>query len=487
MYKRNNEDDGRDASQSNPKYGDESVKGEDAAYEDELEDFVLINPSDITEGSHTQYDRFPWLDPEHPLYFSSSQPMHSAPSKMWRAVDKFSVKNWYPYIKEFTFQSQFVTLDYEDILFLIGQRSSDYDSDKLEQAFNDIISQFSKQEAFIRLSTRSPKDSSAFFDKAAAIMSRDITYWPETTNRNQQLVSFVASMTKAMKMTNGKQIIEAIQNSPRVQSDLLLLIGTSSSPADCTTDIVLRKWYDIRPDHEFRVFVSRRDRKESVVTAVSQYFHFLYFDKTSKDCFNYLEEVNKKKIIQTFQNYVLNIIDPEVADFLNFSDEEDKDVADSCREYIVDLALISVDQYDGELTDDNQIDINGKRYVLMVIELTPFAPSATGPGLFNWETELNLLWGKAASEYPVFKDRTQPRDNYHSITLLPSNFEQVIESALIKRLKLHSVAPDESISIPPADSPENQSNRFFVPHQVTASQKLDGAAISAIPPRPTGS
>ncbi|HGF0939900.1 TPA: lpg1684 family Dot/Icm T4SS effector, partial [Legionella pneumophila] len=192
----------------------------------------------------------------------------------------------------------------------------------------------------------------------------------------------------------------------------------------------------IRPDHEFRVFVSRRHRKESIVTAISQYFHFLYFDKSPADCFNFLDEEDKKAVIKKFENYVLKSVDPDVAKFLNFSSEQDDDESSDCiREYIVDLALIPVSQYHGEITDENIIEIGANTYVMVVIELNPFAPAATGSGLFNWKNDLMMLWGKASCDYPVFKYRTTPREDLQSVSLLPSNYESVIKSALIKRLE----------------------------------------------------
>ncbi|HAT9019717.1 TPA: lpg1684 family Dot/Icm T4SS effector, partial [Legionella pneumophila subsp. pneumophila] len=327
------------------------------------------------------------------------------------------------------------TLNYNDIHYLMGNIPPDYDSSKLESIFNKILSEFNNKEVFMRLSTRSPKDSKFLFEEASTIMSKDFVYWNENDNKHQQLVSFVASMLKAMKIKSGRKIIETIAQSPRVYNDLLALVS-SSNQSDCTTNVILREWHDIRPDHEFRVFVSRRHRKESIVTAISQYFHFLYFDKSPADCFNFLDEEDKKAVIKKFENYVLKSVDPDVAKFLNFSSEQDDDESSDCiREYIVDLALIPVSQYHGEITDENIIEIGANTYVMVVIELNPFAPAATGSGLFNWKNDLMMLWGKASCDYPVFKYRTTPREDLQSVSLLPSNYESVIKSALIKRLE----------------------------------------------------
>lgn len=441
---------------------------------DETDDgFVIIDCYEDEDSEDIKFDDSPWLDPQHPLYFPSQQPRKLTSLTRWDAIDKFSVENWYHHLKKYTFDSYFVTLNYNDILFLIGSSLPEYDPTELERTLDDILLMFKNSEVFMRLSTRSPKDSKHLFDEAATIMSRDFSYWNETGNKNQQLVSFVVSMTKAMKITSGKKIIDAITSSPRVFSDLLALISQPDS-SDKSTKIILREWYNIRPDHEFRVFVSRRCRKESIVTAISQYFHFLYFDKAPEDCFNFLDERSKKNIVLKFQNYVLKLIDPEIAKFLHFSSKQDNDNSPNCiREYIVDLALIPIDEYHGDVTEDNKITIGENTYIIMVIELNPFAPSATGSLLFNWKTDLDTLWGKAPCEYPIFNYRTKPRTDFHSITLLPANYEHVIENALTKRLTSSPHADiKEPSSVIASSGSTKQDNRFFpVQPTVTSSSE----------------
>ncbi|BCA96609.1 hypothetical protein TUM19329_29700 [Legionella antarctica] len=338
-----------------------------------------------------------------------------------------------------------------------------YDSTKLERILNEVLSEFNNKEAFMRLSTRSPKDSKYLLEEASTLMSNDFCYWKENDNKNQQLVSLVASMFKAMKIRDGRKIIETLVQSSRVYSDLVALLSSADKSA-CTTNIILREWHDIRPDHEFRVFVSRRLRKESIVTGISQYFHFLYFDKTPTDCFNFLDEQSKKNLVSKFENYVLQVVDPDVAKFLNFSSEQDGNDSSECiREYIVDLALIPSNHYDGDITDENKIEIGTKSYVLVVIELNPFAPAATGCALFNWNNDLMMLWGKTECDYPLFRYRTAPREDLHSVTLLPSNYESVIQSALSKRIT-NPLSQARALTL---------GDCFFSPDQPVAESSLD--------------
>lgn len=431
---------------------------EPVSHESDDGGFYIIEKEDYSEEL-PDFESYPWLDPKHALYFPTLG-NDTTTTTRWDAVNKFSVENWYPYLKKHTFNSHFITLNYDDILYLMENGAPEYDCTQLENLFNEVLAEFNNKEAFMRLSTRSPKDSKYLFGEASTLMSKDRVYWNETDNKQQQLVSFVASMLKATKVKNGKKIMETIAQSPRVFGDLIALINTLA-PSECKTNVILREWYDIRPDHEFRVFVSRRHRKESIVTAISQYFHFLYFDKTPQDCFNFIDESSKKVLIAQFENYILKSVDPEVAKFLNFSSEQDEDDSSDCiREYVVDLALIPASQYRGEITPENKIVIGDTIYVMMVIELNPFAPAATGCALFNWKNDLRMLWGKESCEYPVFRFRTTPREDFNHVTLLPASYETVIENALSKRME-NSLSYVNSVG---------QKDRFFLPELKAGDQ-----------------
>jgi len=303
----------------------------------------------------------------------------------------------------------------------------------LEDKLNDALSQLPEHKGFVRLSTRSPKDSTFLFDEATTIMSDDQLYWPETTNKHQQLVSLTASLLKAMKASTGKKIIDIIQNSFRVHSDLLSLINLNDRQ-EHSTQIILREWVDIRPDHEFRVFVSRRGRTKSLVTAISQYFHHLYFEGAPSNSINNFSEQAHNELKQKIDDYVIESIDPKVSKMLKFSDEQVMDESANCiREYIVDIALVPSQHYRGKSRDFNQIVIEDSIYTLVLIELNPFSPAAKGSALFNWTKDLNTLWGKAERDYPVYAYRSSPCDKLEAVSLLPLNYQTIIADALRKR------------------------------------------------------
>jgi hypothetical protein len=108
---------------------------------DESDDgsFIFVEGEDYSYEEN--FESFPWLNPSHPLYFPAMQ-INTKGSARWDAVDKFSVENWYPHLERHTFESRFVTLNYDDILYLMGNASAAYDSTQLEGIFNATIAEF---------------------------------------------------------------------------------------------------------------------------------------------------------------------------------------------------------------------------------------------------------------------------------------------------------------------------------------------------------
>lgn len=433
---------------------------------EEEDDYEFIDFDEIDESeAQSNSNIAPWLCSKHPLFMPATQEYADHSINRWDALNIFSIENWYLALQTLTFRSVFLSLNHEDILFLMhGASSSHYQPHKFEKILNKKLNELHEKTCFVRLSTRSPKDSTSLFDSASNIMRDDHTYWPETSNKNQQLVSLTASLAKAMKVKNGKEIIELLQNSNRIYNDLLSLVSLQDSE-EKTTKIILREWVDIRPDHEFRVFISRRCREKSIVTAISQYFHFLFFDNAPTCSINTFSEQEHTELKHKINHFVLNHIDPKVSELLNFSSEQDLDDTANCiREYIADIAIIPSQQYNGERKAFNEITIREITYTIVLIELNPFSPAATGSALFNWKSDLNILWGKADREYPVYAYRTSPCENMESISLLPPNYKTIISDALDRRTTNHSTFfKNISDSSPPIESTSSQtsSNSIF--------------------------
>jgi hypothetical protein len=489
-----------------------------------------------------------WLHPSHPLYFppqvcegslaaegSPAAPIGSeGPNthSRWAALNAFAVEAWLPSFRGHTFHSCAVPLCLAHVAALMhahyAQRasSSAAPTEDLVPAYNAVLQALAsdidrvlattfvpsslgsaavRQEAagqadscrptaFVRLSTRSPKDAATLLRAASVAMVDDTALWPDTDDVQQQTVAFVAAVVRCMRVASGAEAIATIVSSPRICNDLeqLQAAGAASSssvgrPATCDgaavadastaapplvlTSIVLREFVAIRPDHEFRLFVSRRRFQNRtpvplwdtegaaaspwVVTAISQYFHFLHFGATPRDNVTQLDEEALQRLTAAMVNFVAGPLQSPLTTAL-------AGVADEC---ILDVALVAVDPTTprvatpgsepaapgGDADDGRTVELAGTLYRLWVVELNPFAPCVTGCGLFNWRTDLDLLWGRpiastepdsglgAASKRtalpaaPPLRLRREPRGSFDNVALLPAGYQHVIDAAVNAR------------------------------------------------------
>lgn len=131
--------------------------------------------------------------------------------------------------------------------------------------------------AFVKLSTRSPKDSTTVFRKAARRFRERLTAGGgriveaiPTTEDNARLVAFQEEMVKAAVVTSGAEAVAILLDSARVAGDLMYALDEGPSAAPIS--IVVRAWSArVTPQCEFRAFVHERR-----VTAMAQYWHTLY-------------------------------------------------------------------------------------------------------------------------------------------------------------------------------------------------------------------
>jgi len=465
---------------------------------DDDDDFVLID--DRKDSKSSSYDEegdeggrdggsFFASDPSHPLYFPSTQ-ANEGRDRM-KAVERFSVLRWYPYLggdrdadcgadggrnetAAQTFRSEFVPLNLKFVQALADLHSHEHlhgpplsidareDLRELTTRIDAAIESVTRapvatsttatknrrRGAFVRLSTRSPKDAAFYdpkiIDKAAKLLAEELSSAQQSRNKKEDvddeqatMVSLTKAATKLLRVTSGEEAVELIAASPRIWRDLLCCINhyrihqeaiSTASPSSSSTagdiedefmpQVVIREWFDIEPQNEFRVFVIRAPSSSPagsltvqgatpVVTGIGAYFHFLYYEGSdlvvSK---NYREGLNVM-----ITDYVLNVIDPMLQPL-------------EYERYIVDVALVK-----DEVSSEDR---------LIVVELNPFS-IATGAGLFDWQQDYDLLLGHSSHRsqengstsrsLPEFRVRKTPRASFDGITLLPSGFKDVLQQA----------------------------------------------------------
>ena len=101
---------------------------------------------------------------------------------MEKKVDPLNIENWYSSLKEFTFETKFLEISAETAQSIlncyddpVGKKFTEKDKEnlkKLEEEINEIINL--QKGSFIRLSTRSPKDSALFSSKLEDLMRKNL-------------------------------------------------------------------------------------------------------------------------------------------------------------------------------------------------------------------------------------------------------------------------------------------------------------------------
>jgi len=235
----------------------------------------------------------------------------------------------------------------------------------LQMILDECIQNFGGK-AFVKLNTRSPKDVVYYeknYEKKKILLLQELSKFNNylqdpLMQRNLDIISFIHASNQSLAVDFGVEALDLLfKNSTRVNGDIMRTLEYytesvtdengddfyfSKEGVDFPLKIVVRKWYDIHPEQEFRAFVYNGN-----LTAISQYYHFCYFPNL----------VEKKDDIK---EQIINFFELEVKNNLH---------VDTC---IIDFAILSDKPY--------------------VIELNNFHQT-TDSCLFSWhdETDLKLL------------------------------------------------------------------------------------------------
>eukprot|EP00475_Leptophrys_vorax_P038547 TRINITY_DN6819_c0_g2_i1.p1 TRINITY_DN6819_c0_g2~~TRINITY_DN6819_c0_g2_i1.p1 ORF type:complete len:280 (+),score=79.91 TRINITY_DN6819_c0_g2_i1:113-952(+) len=137
---------------------------------------------------------------------------------------------------------------------------------KIDQA---ISGEFSG-EAFVKLSTRSPKDSQLLYQKGVTIFEEELKTYSERDG-NILLIKYCEAVIKAMKVISGKETIELLCDSNRIWEDLTYAL---QDPNTFSVSVLIREWSFAPIAGEWRGFVW-----DGTLNAVGQYYFFSYFEE----------------------------------------------------------------------------------------------------------------------------------------------------------------------------------------------------------------
>ena len=256
------------------------------------------------------------------------------------------IDRWYEPLKDVTFPTQFLTMSPEEARTIVAHwkkhfqsRTSDSpapDEDAITvppalQALADRIDNMIRlisspsDGVFVKLSTRSPKDSDIAFAKARKLYAEKCAALGGDLSPNDKLVLLGGVAIETLRVCCGTEAVQLLFSSTRVGEDLEYALSTGDDTFSQNVSLVVRKWVPIAMWAEFRGFVWN-----SALTTIGQYNHPVVFPqlRTIKD-----------KILSDLEAFFLSVKDRIRLD-----------------KYIVDFAwteekvyLVEVNPFDGEI------------------------------------------------------------------------------------------------------------------------------------------
>jgi hypothetical protein len=314
---------------------------------------------------------------------------------------KFNVEAWSTILSGCTFPTFTLPMTLEEGLALarwykvyVLHHDADFTDEQqtllenLEQRIDDVIRNDCDGDAFVRMGSRSPKDTPLFdgpdniaYARLKKIMKEKIravhqaNYQDPLLYNNAIYATLMESGTEALRITNGREAMHLLQNSERTYVDLLLSLDCrkdSMLPKDEIQKVIIRKWDNRLPYHgEFRCFVHNYS-----MNAISQYDNYCYFPQLF-ETEGRLQE--KEKLMRDYyQNQVRPLLEQA-----NFPPH-----------FVIDLGVL----------------INN---TVTVIELNPAdndVVKGTGSAMFSWSRDADVIQGRAPFEMRV--NKSPPFSNY---------------------------------------------------------------------------
>ena len=247
--------------------------------------------------------------------FMNSEPTADLDAKLTDYFFEADVEKWYEKLKDCTFESDFVKILPKEANAIIAnwkkitsegnteddiQPTSEIPKELeplVKRIDNSIAKHFNSKNVFIKLSSRSPKDSKTILKKAT-LEYHQILALKENLNKYQTLNDKLCLFSKLMitnsSVTSGKEAVTIMLDSWRVAEDLMSAYDVKTGKdLGYDVNIVVRGWNPkIEPKAEFRGFVIGKR-----LTCVGQYWHHLYFpelenkkEQIAKDCLQFFNE-----------------------------------------------------------------------------------------------------------------------------------------------------------------------------------------------------
>ncbi|KAJ7121467.1 hypothetical protein C8R44DRAFT_786307 [Mycena epipterygia] len=235
---------------------------------------------------------------------------------------------------------------------------------------------------FMKLSSRSPKDSAARSGVFEAHYARTLRDEPGLDDE-RKLWILCESEGAALRFADAASVVRALVLSERVWQDMTLALR---HPENWQQNVILRKWEPVPIDMEFRTFVSR-----GRMTAISQYAYQLFSPRLN-------DGVQLNLAISAIRT-VYDALWPILA----------AQGFDAC---VLDFGVVP--------------PAEGGQWRAILIEINPFEETTDG-ALFSWTRERDFIEGKVEGvEYPVV--RITERKRTGALAMIPRGWKDVIET-----------------------------------------------------------
>jgi len=268
---------------------------------------------------------------------------------------QFEMDQYYDKLSKYTFKTRFVQLEVEETkAWREYNRGGKLDSiqeanlNSLKQKLENEISFFVKSgsNAFVRLSTRSPKDAADKIpSKLIPLFVNQLKIQMETSksegkelDNNDKLIALRKAFFQVMSVKSAEEVMNLMMFSSRAVSDIKRALDYIDK-TPWNLKLIVREFVDIPIEGEFRGFVHERS-----LNCVSQYYSDCYFPTVHHN-----KENIKNSILNYFQ-LVKDLIEPP--------------------SYIIDFVVMK----------DH----------LMIVELNPYG-KGTGGCLFDWQKDLHVI------------------------------------------------------------------------------------------------
>ena len=208
---------------------------------------------------------------------------------------------WYDLVKDKTIPSQLVEIkpveakaivlcwkrdfqhkERDSAVLAEGQIQLPADLHDLIDRLSSTITSFSSGKgAFVKLSTRSPKDSPVAFEKAHKTYQACLGSLGDNPSINDKLNLLSTIIGESLKVTTGEEAVKLLVSSDRVGEDLEYALEKGDEEFTKSVHLVVREWVNVPLWGEFRGFVSG-----GRLTALGQYNYLIQFpilkDKVSR-------------------------------------------------------------------------------------------------------------------------------------------------------------------------------------------------------------